>query len=97
MWTCTSRRWPARRTSLLLVTKRKSDVFTILPEEQLLVNAMDLFSAGSETTATTLAWAVNYMVLHPEVQEKVQQEIDAVLGDSAPGLEDRARYTFLLA
>ena len=27
-------------------------------EEQLLVNAMDLFSAGSETTATTLAWAV---------------------------------------
>ena len=58
---------------------------------------MDLFSAGSETTATTLAWAVNYMVLHPEVQEKVQQEIDAVLGDSTPGLEDRARYTFLLA
>lgn len=56
-----------------------------------MVNAMDLFSAGSETTATTLAWAVNYMVLHPEVQEKVQQEIDAVLGDRAPGLEDRAR------
>ena len=54
---------------------------------------MDLFSAGSETTATTLAWAVNYMVLHPEVQEKVQQEIDTVLGDRAPGLEDRSRYT----
>ena len=97
MWTCTSRRWLAQRTSLLQVTKRKSDIFTILPEEQLLVNAMDLFSAGSETTATTLAWAVNYMVLHPEVQEKVQQEIDAVLGDRAPGLEDRARYTFLLS
>ena len=30
-------------------------------EEQLLVNAMDLFSAGSETTATTLAWAVGDM------------------------------------
>ena len=36
-------------------------------DEQLIVNAMDLFSAGSETTATTLAWAVAFMILHPEV------------------------------
>ena len=27
------------------------------------MNAMDLFSAGSETTATTLAWAVGGMLL----------------------------------
>ena len=37
-------------------------------DEQLIVNAMDLFSAGSETTATTLAWAVAFMILHPEVR-----------------------------
>jgi len=63
-------------------------------EEQLLVNAMDLFSAGSETTATTLAWAVNYMLLHPEVQTKVQEEVDQVLGDRAPSLADRGRLCF---
>ena len=79
------------------------------------MNAMDLFSAGSETTATTLAWAVgafcpfyllfikyglrsithsqvNYMLLYPEVQSKVQQEVDQVLGDRAPSLADRGRY-----
>ena len=61
------------------------------PEEQLLVNAMDLFSAGSETTATTLAWAVNFMLLHPEVQAKVQEEVDSALGDRAPSLADRGR------
>ena len=82
------------------------------------MNAMDLFSAGSETTATTLAWAVrgmlltfyllcpfikyglhsithsqvNYMLLYPEVQSKVQEEVDQVLGDRAPSLADRGRY-----
>ena len=64
------------------------------PEEQLLVNAMDLFSAGSETTATTLAWAVNFMLLHPEVQAKVQEEVDSVLGDRAPSLADRGRLSY---
>ena len=63
----------------------------IPPEEQLLVNAMDLFSAGSETTATTLAWAVCFMIIHPDVQKKVQQEIDQVLGDRTPTLDDRGR------
>ena len=28
------------------------------------MNAMDLFSAGSETTATTLAWAVSGLYRH---------------------------------
>ena len=41
-------------TTLSNLTKKQRSV----SEEQLLVNAMDLFSAGSETTATTLAWAV---------------------------------------
>ena len=50
-------------------------------EEELLVVAMDMFTAGSETTSTTLAWAVCYMITHPEVQARVQAEIDAVLGD----------------
>ena len=64
-------------------------------EEQLLVNAMDLFSAGSETTATTLAWAVCFMILYPDVQKKVQKEIDAILGDRAPTLDDRGRFLMI--
>jgi len=63
-------------------------------EEQLLVTTFDLFSAGSETTATTLAWAVCYMITNPEVQTKVQQEIDEVLGDRPPSLDDRGQLSF---
>ena len=32
----------------------------------------DLFLAGSETTSTTLRWAMLYMILNPEIQLKVQ-------------------------
>ena len=63
-------------------------------EEQLLVNAFDLFGAGSETTSTTLAWAVCYMILHPEVQSRVQQEIDSELGGRPPSLEDRGQLSY---
>jgi len=34
--------------------------------------ALDLFLAGSETTSTTLKWAVLFMLLHQDIQAKVQ-------------------------
>jgi cytochrome P450 len=40
-----------------------------------LVNTLlDLFIAGSETTSTTLTWAVLYMAREQEIQAKVQVE-----------------------
>ena len=67
-------------------------LFLQTTEEQLWVTAMDLFAAGSETTATTLAWAILYMILNPEAQEKVQKEIDQVVGrDREPSLDDRGK------
>ena len=38
----------------------------------------DLFIAGSETTTTTLDWALLFMIEHPDVQRKCQQEIEKV-------------------
>ena len=56
-----------------------------------LVNTLfDLFIAGSETTSTTLIWALLYIIREPEVQKKVQYELDAVVGPGRlPGLADR--------
>ena len=40
----------------------------------------DLFQAGTESVADTLVWGFYYMLKHPTIQEKVQQELDAVVG-----------------
>ncbi len=49
-------------------------------EKQLQRTIQDLFIAGTETTTTTLKWSLLFMALYPDVQQKVQAEIDQVIG-----------------
>uniref|UniRef100_A0A7M4EZ36 Cytochrome P450 2J5-like n=1 Tax=Crocodylus porosus TaxID=8502 RepID=A0A7M4EZ36_CROPO len=42
----------------------------------------DLFIAGSDTTTISLLWAILYMMAHPEIQERVQEELDTIIGSS---------------
>ncbi|KFR06065.1 Cytochrome P450 2J6, partial [Opisthocomus hoazin] len=64
------------------IDRTKGDADATYDEENLIQTVFDLFLAGTETTATTLRWALLYMVVYPDVQEKVQKELDAVLGRS---------------
>ncbi|KAJ7992924.1 hypothetical protein DPEC_G00267120 [Dallia pectoralis] len=50
--------------------------------DNLLVCTLDLIEAGMETAATTLRWGLVYMIKYPEIQVKVQAEIDRVIGQS---------------
>lgn len=55
----------------------------------------DLFGAGSETTSSTTRWVLLLMALHPEVQARVQREIDeAVARNSLPSLKDRDKMPY---
>ena len=40
----------------------------------------DLIQAGTDTTSITTNWAVLYMALNPDIQKKVQKELDDVVG-----------------
>ncbi|KAM6441975.1 cytochrome P450 2D28-like [Liasis olivaceus] len=64
---------------LLQMEKSKGDPEPAYDEENLAQCIVDFFIAGTETTATTLQWALLLMVAYPEVQETVRQEIEDAL------------------
>uniref|UniRef100_A0A1I7RLX0 Unspecific monooxygenase n=1 Tax=Bursaphelenchus xylophilus TaxID=6326 RepID=A0A1I7RLX0_BURXY len=42
----------------------------------------DIWSAGQETTSETITWTIAYLILYPEAQEKLQTELDTVIGSN---------------
>ena len=55
----------------------------------------DLFGAGSETTSSSLMFAFLYMIKYPEIQERIQREIDEVcVGGRSVCLDDRPRMPY---
>uniref|UniRef100_A0A4W4H4M5 Uncharacterized protein n=1 Tax=Electrophorus electricus TaxID=8005 RepID=A0A4W4H4M5_ELEEL len=56
---------------------------------------LDLFGAGTEATSTTLLWSFIYMMKYPEIQGKVQAEIDRVIGPTRqPCMADRPNMPY---
>ncbi|XP_011834132.1 PREDICTED: cytochrome P450 2D17 isoform X2 [Mandrillus leucophaeus] len=78
--------------------KAKGNPESSFNEENLRMVVADLFSAGMVTTSTTLAWGLLLMILHPDVQRRVQQEIDDVIGQARrPEMGDQARMPYTTA
>ena len=52
-----------------------------ISEYEIKGNLLTLLMAGEDTTAHALTWAIYLICLHPEIQEKLQEEADQVLMD----------------
>ncbi|XP_069599974.1 cytochrome P450 2U1 [Ranitomeya imitator] len=75
--------------------EQRSQLESSFDTEYLFYIIGDLFIAGTDTTTNTLLWSLLYMCLHPNVQEKVQAEIDSVIGrDRPPSLTDKIQMPF---
>ncbi|MEM7132381.1 MAG: cytochrome P450 [Chloroflexota bacterium] len=59
-----------------------------MTDQQLRDEAITIFLAGFETTSTALSWSVYYLSQHPDIQNKLEQEVDAVLGPRTPTFDD---------
>ncbi|KAI9149625.1 o-methylsterigmatocystin oxidoreductase [Paramyrothecium foliicola] len=67
-------------------------------EESIKFAAAIMYGGGAETTASTIHTMILAMMLHPEAQEKAQQEIDNVIGAvKLPRLEDRESLPYVTA
>ncbi|XP_077130963.1 cytochrome P450 2K1-like isoform X1 [Ranitomeya variabilis] len=68
---------------------------TYFNEENLLASVLDLFSAGTETTSTTIRWGILLMMKYPEIQKKVQEEIKThIKPGQLPTVEDRKKMPY---
>ncbi|XP_034989529.1 cytochrome P450 2J2 [Zootoca vivipara] len=77
------------------IEKSKGDPDSTFDEENMLHVITDFFAAGTETTAVTILWAIVYMLAFPDIQEKVQEELHAVLDPSKEiCYEDRKRLPY---
>jgi cytochrome P450 len=59
-----------------------------MTDQEVLDEVKTIFAAGHETTANALTWAWLLLPEHPEVGEKLEAELDAVLGGRPPTSAD---------
>jgi cytochrome P450 len=81
--------------SMLLMSQDDEGDGTGMSDRQVRDEAMTLFLAGHETTANALTWTWYLLSQNPEVEARLHDEIDTVLGDRLPTADDvaRLRYT----
>jgi cytochrome P450 len=56
-----------------------------------------LLEAGSDTTSSTLYAFVQAMLLYPDVQRKAQKQLDEVVGDRMPTMNDEPKLHYVRA
>jgi cytochrome P450 len=55
----------------------------------------DLFKAGGETVSGSLRWAILYMATHPDIQQKVHDDLDKVIKIAEPEFDYEAKMADL--
>ncbi|XP_078694958.1 cytochrome P450 2U1-like [Branchiostoma floridae x Branchiostoma belcheri] len=80
-----------------LLEVEKQEKVEGLTEEIVMNIAQELFGAGAETTTNTLLWSLLHVTLNHDIQNKVQQELDAVVGEGLPALSHRSQLPYVNA
>ncbi|XP_012791281.2 cytochrome P450 2C15-like isoform X2 [Sorex araneus] len=81
---------------LIKVKQEKQSQELIFTLENLVTAVFDLFGAGTETTSTTLKYALLLLLKHPDVTAKAQEEIERVIGrHRSPCMQDRSNMPYM--
>ncbi|MFE6251991.1 cytochrome P450 [Streptomyces niveus] len=64
-----------------LLLSARDEAGEALPDDEILSECVALLAAGSETTAVTLAWLFHELGRNPDLERRLHEEVDRVLGD----------------
>jgi cytochrome P450 len=78
--------------SMLLVAE--TDGSQRMDDQQVRDECMTIVVAGHETLSNALPWTWYLLSQHPAVEARLHEEIDSVLGDRLPTIEDLARLPY---
>uniref|UniRef100_A0A670IS50 Uncharacterized protein n=1 Tax=Podarcis muralis TaxID=64176 RepID=A0A670IS50_PODMU len=80
---------------LTQMEKEKGNPSSEFNLKNLVLTTLNLFFAGTETVSSTLRYGFLFLMKHPEVEEKVHQEIDHIIGlNRIPASEDRMNMPY---
>ncbi|MCX6044282.1 MAG: cytochrome P450 [Chloroflexi bacterium] len=79
----------------LLLNTRYEDTGEAMDDEQMGREIRIFIGAGHETTSNTLSWTLYLLSQHPEVEAKLQAEVDQVLAQRTPTMEDISQLPYM--
>lgn len=90
---------PSSRQDLIAAMLSHKDPLTgkTMTEKSTTDNALSFLVAGHETTAGLLSFTLYYLIKHPRVYKKAQEDIDHVVGDGRITVEHLQKLPYLEA
>ncbi len=84
-----------RSDLLSMFLAARDDEGVPMSREQLRDECKTMFLAGHETTALTLSWTLWLVASHPEIQQRMADEVKTVVGNRSPSLDDIKALPFM--
>jgi len=90
-----ARRSPGDDLLAMLLDMRDQESGEGMSDQQARDEVVTIFFAGHETTAATMTWTYYLLSLHPEVEQKLYEELKTALNGRPPSFTDLPKLTYM--